>query len=128
MRDELPAASGCERPDIALDLDCVMAFGESAGGYLALQSAVLFSHILNIKAVISISGPLDNRVNAVVPGPRIILGMRPPPPRQAEALIREYMRRNKPGTVRTAGDPAEMWPLLLSIHRKYSIRSFLPAP
>ncbi|KAF4629656.1 hypothetical protein G7Y89_g8490 [Cudoniella acicularis] len=118
VHDELSTILRHHHPDVTLNLDQVLAFGESAGGYLALQSAVLFSNILDIKAVISVSGPLDNRVNAIVPGPRVIMGMRPPSPRQAEALIREYIRKNKPGTVRTEGDSTEMWPLLLSIHQQ----------
>jgi len=40
------------------------------------------------------------------------LGTMPPPPRQAEGLIRSYIKRTK-GSVRTVGDPVHMWELLL---------------
>lgn len=119
MRDELPSIADRESWHASPDLGRVACIGESGGGWLAMQSALLFSAKIDIKAVISISAPLDGSCTAkyTVPGPKVILGARPPPPREAEALIREYMRSFKPGAVRSEGDPAEMWQLLLCIFR-----------
>jgi hypothetical protein len=43
------------------------------------------------------------------------MGSRPPPPRQAEAIIRTYIKSMKPEAVRTGCDPSDMWELVLCI-------------
>lgn len=53
--------------------------------------------------------------------PRMILGTMPPPPRQAEMHIREYMRCIKPGTVRSESDPDDLWELFLCLVRKLGL-------
>lgn len=122
MHDELPLIADRESWRASPDLDRVAAIGASSGGNLAMQMALLPSRKVNVKAVISVCAPLEYIGNGtLVPqGPRCILGAWPPPPRQAEALIRDYIRAIKPGTVRLGGDPADMWPMLLSIVRKCS--------
>ncbi|KAK5657864.1 hypothetical protein OQA88_2412 [Cercophora sp. LCS_1] len=96
------------------DLNRVLCAGHSAGGTLALMSAVHRPDV-NVKAVVSLYGPLDNSVPELkLARPRKILGSWPPPPRQAEALIRSYVLKTK-GTTRSTGSPAEMWPLVASI-------------
>lgn len=121
IHDELPSIAERESWHASPDLDRVAAIGASSGGYMALQMALLFSTKVNVKAVMTVCSPLnDISSGTLVPkGPRRILGSMPPPPRQAEALIRNYIRGIKPGAVRTEGDPADMWPMLLSVAREY---------
>ena len=122
MHDQLPSIAIREAWPASPDLGRVAAIGASSGGYLAMQMALLFSHKIDLKAVMSVCAPLnDISSGTLVPrGPRRILGSWPPPPRQAEALIRDYIRGIKPGTVRSEGDPADMWPMLLSIAREWN--------
>lgn len=96
--------------DAVPDLNRIACTGQSAGGYLAVQSALLFPELARIKVVASMGGSLNTDVPSCrIPGPRIILGKRPPPPGKAENIIRTYMKNIKPQTVRTSGDVLEMW-------------------
>ncbi len=45
----------------------------------------------------------------------MILGKRPPPPWEAESILRDYVRGIRPGAVRTSGDPVEMWEFLTCV-------------
>ena len=121
MHGDLPLITDREAWHASPDLSRVAAIGASSGGYLAMQMALLFSTKVDVKAVMSVCAPLnDISSGTLVPkGPRRILGSMPPPPRQAEALIRDYIRGIKPGAVRSEGDPADMWPMLLSIAREF---------
>ena len=97
------------------DLSKVACCGESAGGYLAVQSALLFPDS-NIKVIISASGPIHANVpHFTIPGPKTIMGSRPQPPRQTEATIRNYLKNMKPGAIRTGCEPGEMWELVICI-------------
>ncbi|CAI6338613.1 unnamed protein product [Periconia digitata] len=118
MKNDFISVSERERWHARPNLGQVACMGESSGGYLALQSALLGSSGIDIKVVITISAPLDGDIcikRFGIPSPRMILGSWPPPPRRAEAIIRDYIRAIKPGTVRTEGDPVAMWPLLMCI-------------
>jgi acetyl esterase/lipase len=119
MRDDLPSIADQESWHVSPDLNRIACVGESAGGWLAVHSSLLFSSRIEIKAVISISAPLGDSgaIKYSVPGPRVIMGARPPPARQAELMIKKYIRAIKPGAIRSVGDPAEMWQLLLCIFR-----------
>ena len=118
------------RPDIGNILCC----GESSGGFISVYCALHLDSMLQdnllsssgdetleekakIRAVISISAPLDvTTLDIRVPRPRVFMGMRPPPPRQALAKIRAYIKNIRPGSVRTGCEPtADMWELLLCI-------------
>lgn len=130
MHDQLPSIADREAWHASPDLGRVAAVGASSGGYLAMQMALLFSKKIDVKAVMSVCAPLnDISSGTLVPrGPRRILGSWPPPPRQAEALIRDYIRGIKPGAVRSEGDPADMWPMLLSIAREWCFFFFFSFP
>jgi acetyl esterase/lipase len=106
------AAPWHARPDLA-NIACA---GQSCGGRLAAQSALLFPHA-HIRALISISAPLHGAVpHFTVPRPKIIMGARPPPPRQAEALVRAYLKAMPPGALSTGRDPSpDLWELVLCI-------------
>lgn len=120
------------------DLSRILCCGESSGGALAVYSGLEISSILSpdgavpdreaaiggyedadvaIQAVISTYAPLDPDVPELrIPRPRTIMGMRPPPPRRAEVLIRNYMqsRQQQSGDIRTWQEPTpEMWELFL---------------
>jgi acetyl esterase/lipase len=117
MKDELPAIAHRESWHASPDLNCVASLGQSGGAFLAPHSTLLPEWAIDIKVVVCISGTLDTNapLKLGVPLPRVIMGTRPPPPRQAEALIRDYIRNIEPGAVRTKGDPIDMWPLLICI-------------
>lgn len=119
----------------------MLCCGESSGGfvsvYCALNLASMLQHDdamldetekkerLQIRAVISISAPLDATAPEYkVPRPRVFMGRRPPPPRQALAKIRAYIKGIPPqGRIRTGCEPtADMWELLLCIAKQ----AFLP--
>ncbi|KAL2284624.1 hypothetical protein FJTKL_08724 [Diaporthe vaccinii] len=90
--------------------------GTSAGGYLAVQSALLFPHLSQIKVIISIAGSLYTDIPYYrIPGPKTILGKKAPVPHKAESIVRTYVKGIKPGTIRTSGDPVEMWELLTCV-------------
>ncbi|PLB55539.1 putative polyketide synthase [Aspergillus steynii IBT 23096] len=98
------------------DLSRVACAGTSAGAYLAMQSSLLFPQISQIKVILSIAGSLYTDIpHYKVPGPKVILGKRPPPPRKAEMIIREYTKNMKEGVIRTSGDAVEMWEFLTCV-------------
>ena len=81
-----------------------------------MQSALLFPRLSQIKLLISTAGSLNTDIPYYrVPGPKLILGKRPPPPWKAESIVREYVKGMKPGVVRTSGDPVEMWEFLTCV-------------
>jgi acetyl esterase/lipase len=127
------------RPDVGNVLCC----GESSGGFLSVYCALHLDtmlqrdHLLGcsssdenvqdqvrIRAVISISAPLDATAPEYkVPRPRVFIGRSPPPPRQALAKIRAYIKGIPPGSIRTGCEPTpDMWELLLCIAQQ----AFLP--
>lgn len=110
----LPGIAASECWDHWPDVHRVISAGHSAGGSLALHSAMQRLDV-PVRAVLSLYGPLYYDVPELrTARPRPILGVMPPPPRQAERIIRTYVQRTK-GTVRTAGDVLEMWGLVACI-------------
>nr|A0A345BJN2.1 RecName: Full=Probable carboxylesterase clz11; AltName: Full=Squalestatin S1 biosynthesis cluster protein clz11; AltName: Full=Zaragozic acid A biosynthesis cluster protein 11 [Curvularia lunata]AXF50645.1 hydrolase [Curvularia lunata] len=96
------------------DLTRILCVGQSGGGSMAVHSALLHPEY-SIKVIVSLYAPLYHNVpNLTVPRPRRILGTMPPPPRKAEGLIRSYIKQSK-GSVRTGGNPFDMWELLLCL-------------
>jgi hypothetical protein len=110
------------------DLTRLACTGQSAGGYLAVQSALLFPDLSQIKVVASMGGSLNTDIpHCRIPGPRVILGKRPPPPGKAESIIRTYLKNIKPQTVRTSGDVMEMWNLLTCVLQQAYLARWLGA-
>ena len=69
--------------------------GESAGGYLALQSAFLFNRTANLRAVIAQYPALHTDLAAFNPRPA-----KPDP--ALDAVVADYVKGVVPGTVRTS--------------------------
>ncbi|KAI0124128.1 putative polyketide synthase [Xylariales sp. AK1849] len=112
--ETFPGVVESESWSVRPDVGRILCAGHSAGGTLALLSA-LERPDAAVKAILSLYGPLDDSVPELkMARPRMILGSWPPPPRQAEATIRSYVQRTR-GTVRTHGDPVEMWELVTCI-------------
>ncbi|CAF9919935.1 MAG: hypothetical protein ALECFALPRED_001378 [Alectoria fallacina] len=98
------------------DLTRLACTGQSAGGYLAVQSALLFPELSQIKVLASMGGSLHTDIpDCRIPGPRVILGRKPPPPGKAESIVRTYLRNIKPQTVRTSGNVVDMWEFLTCV-------------
>ncbi|KAL9618289.1 MAG: hypothetical protein Q9160_007000 [Pyrenula sp. 1 TL-2023] len=113
---------------VDVDVGDTVCCGESSGGWLSVWGAMVLGlgrkggegkeqQRVRIRAVISISAPLDATAKEYkVPRPRVFMGRSPPPPRQALAKIRAYIKRIEPGSIRTGCEPTpEMWELLLCI-------------
>lgn len=114
LHDEFPALA--ENWNIVPDLSRIACTGQSAGGYLAVQSALLFGELSKIKVIATMGGSIDANIpQCRLPGPRLILGKRPPPPGKAESIIRTYLKGIKRETVRTSGDVVEMWNLVTCV-------------
>jgi pimeloyl-ACP methyl ester carboxylesterase len=110
------------------DLTRLACTGQSAGGYLAVQSALLFPELSRIKVLASMGGSLNTNIPSCrIPRPRLILGKRPPPPAKAEAIVRSYVRNIKPGTVRTSGNVIEMWNFLTCVLQQAYLARWLGA-
>ncbi|KAL4939384.1 Alpha/Beta hydrolase protein [Aspergillus oleicola] len=119
-----------------VDITNILCCGESSGGFISVYCALHLSSMLRlqadvrdrgnqetgetmlkIRAVISISAPLDATAPEYkVPRPRVFMGQRPPPPREAVAKIRAYIKGIPEGSIRTGCEPtSEMWELLLCV-------------
>ncbi|KAI3327058.1 putative polyketide synthase [Xylariaceae sp. AK1471] len=147
LQKELPLymeQQNLPRPDIGDILCC----GESSGGFISVYNAFHLDSMLQqgdehnssiekpvlekvtIRAVISISAPLDaTGPEYKVPRPRVFMGRRPPPPRQALATIRNYIKAIPKGNIRTGCDPTpEMWELFMCIAQQAQLpRLFGPS-
>ncbi|KAL4977325.1 Alpha/Beta hydrolase protein [Aspergillus desertorum] len=125
------------------DINNVLCCGESSGGFISVYCALRSDTMLplqgrvletagakgveeqvRIRAVISISAPLDATAPEYkVPRPRIFMGRSPPPPREALRNIRAYINAIPRGAIRTGCEPtSDMWELLLCIAQQ----AFLP--
>ena len=112
--DTLPGVAESESWNVRPDANRILCAGHSAGGSIALHSAVGRPDAA-VKALVSLYGPLYSNVPELkLARPRMIAGSWPPSPREAEAKIRSYVQRTK-DTIRTHGDPVEMWELFACI-------------
>ncbi|RDL36342.1 uncharacterized protein BP5553_05694 [Venustampulla echinocandica] len=100
----LPSVAESESWSVRPNVDHIICAGHSAGGIIALHSA-LERPDAAVKAVVSLYGPLYGNVTELkMARPRKILGSWPPSPRQAEVNIRSYIKRTK-GSAATDGEP-----------------------
>jgi len=108
--ESFPSITQAASWNVQPDLNRIVCIGQSAGGCIAIHSA-LDRPDVNIRAVVSLHGPLVMVSELKTSHPRIVGGVMPPPPRQAEAKIRAYIALTK-GNVRTVGNPVDMWELV----------------
>ena len=84
-----------------------------------MQSAVLFPELSKIKVIASMGGSLHTDIPYCrIPGPRLILGKKTPPPGKAENIVRTYVRNIKPSAVRTQGNVMEMRDFLTCVFQQ----------
>ncbi|KAM3504770.1 hypothetical protein MY11210_008228 [Beauveria gryllotalpidicola] len=109
------------------NIEQVITIGHSAGGYLAMQSWFLAPSRIKIKAIISISAPLDHKsvLQAQVPGFQDLGMVEKISSREAESFIKNFIAGLEPNSMRTSGDPIEMWMLFASISRQGQIPRLL---
>lgn len=93
VQNYLPTFIAEKCPGLTVDLNRTATVGESAGGYLALQSAFLFPSA-NIKAVMASYCALYPDIDWV-PQPSS-------PPAEATAFVEAYLSQIKPGSVRVS--------------------------
>jgi acetyl esterase/lipase len=105
VHKSLPSVLSERWPGLSLDLNRVAAAGESAGGYLALQSAALFP-AANIKLVMAQYCAIDLENPAYSP---------PGPVPSADDPLDEYKKALKPGSVRLSSPFPEKWQLTKAI-------------
>lgn len=105
LHGSLGAAVESLAMEVQPDFERTLVAGESAGGYLAVQSALLHPEA-RISAVISQYGMLDNTLpHFTKPGEKYMAGA----PQQPESEVDEYLRDMKPGDVRSSTHPWELW-------------------
>ena len=110
----LPKIAASESWDVRPDVKRTICAGQSSGAVIGVHSALEHQDV-QIRAVLALYGPLCFDVPLLnMPKPRIIGGSRPPAPRQAEAMIRSYITRNK-GKTRTSGNPTDDWELVMTM-------------
>ncbi|KAK7582866.1 hypothetical protein V3481_012163 [Fusarium oxysporum f. sp. vasinfectum] len=102
----LPAAVSAVWPNIVIDLTRIAAGGESAGGYLALQSAFLFPEMA-IRLVMAQYPTLD------ISDPKFHSGPFQAP--SEASIVDEYLKRLKPGAIRLSSPFPQKWELMTAI-------------
>ena len=111
IKTSLPKAVAEMATGVVADTNNVLVAGESAGGYLAIQSALLQPDA-GIKAVISQYGMLDNRIaHFTQKGEKYMAGA----PQQPESEVDDYIRDMKKGAVRTETHPWELWLFICAV-------------
>ncbi|KAL1311779.1 hypothetical protein AAFC00_001863 [Neodothiora populina] len=108
-------------PNVEADLTQTLVAGESAGGYLATQSALRFPEI-NFKAVISQYGMIDLEDRHYTEAyPKNLFGT----PR-VESAVEDYLKTFKPGTIRSsATDVDSTWMFVVEVMRQGRYLEFL---
>jgi acetyl esterase/lipase len=91
---------------IQIDMNSILVCGESAGGYLAIQSALLLPN-MRFKAILSQYGMLDHKLAHFTQKSttKYLAGA----PQQPESEIENYLLDMQKGAVRTETHPWEMW-------------------
>jgi acetyl esterase/lipase len=85
-------------PHLTPDLDRVAVAGESAGGFLAIQSALLFNHAAKLRAVIAQYPALHTDLTTSADK-----GVRPPnDDPKLRAVVDGYLESIEPGSVRVS--------------------------
>lgn len=108
LHAHLPAAVHTQWPHLTPDLDRVVAVGESAGGYLSMQSALLFNRTAKLRATIAQYPGLYPDLKA--------FGERPKnADPKADVIVEEYVKNIKPGAIRTSSTWPEVTEFLFAV-------------
>ncbi|KAH6982460.1 Alpha/Beta hydrolase protein [Ilyonectria destructans] len=105
IHNSLPSILSERWPGLLLDLDRIAAAGESAGGFLALQSATLFP-TAGIRLVMAQYCAIDVDNPAYNPAP-----IAPP----TDDHLQTYMESVNPGSIRLSSPFPEKWDLVQAI-------------
>ena len=98
---------------VSADIDHILVTGESAGGWLALQSALLPTSRKMVSAVISHYPMIDMR-DPYYTGDYEKQIFTPVAPQQPRHILSDYLANLKPGQVVTSGTPPDRVPLVVS--------------
>jgi acetyl esterase/lipase len=101
LHRELPSVLSNKWPSITADLNRILAVGGGGGGYLALQSAMLFNTHAKIKAVIAQYPAMYPDIMSFSPRPAEV-------DPSFDAIIDDYIKNVKPGAVRTQSPYPEL--------------------
>ncbi|GLA81452.1 hypothetical protein AtubIFM56815_005103 [Aspergillus tubingensis] len=116
LHSSLPTEVGRARKGLSPQLSKVAVAGESAGGYLSLQSAFLFpeariSVVLAQYATLDIDSPFYNPP--------------PPSPPSGHSIVNEYLAKLKPSSVRVSSPMPDRWDLCEAILAEGRHREFI---
>jgi acetyl esterase/lipase len=118
VRDGLQSHLSTVRPGIEADLEKVIAYGESAGGTLAIQSGFVQPPGF-IKAVIAAYPGLNSGVKRAAP----IMGAPTIPPN----ILEEFLKSIEPGKIVTSAEPPARMHIALSIAQQGRTLEFFGA-
>ncbi|KAL5585693.1 hypothetical protein FOVSG1_013385 [Fusarium oxysporum f. sp. vasinfectum] len=107
VRDSFPAKVSGISSGLSLDLSRLAVTGESAGGFLSLQSAFLFPE-LDIKLVMVQYGTLDLEHHLYNSPPAV-------PPAADNELVEQFLKRIQPGDIRLSSPPPKNWDFCLAV-------------
>ncbi|KAI5201084.1 hypothetical protein AUEXF2481DRAFT_38949 [Aureobasidium subglaciale EXF-2481] len=111
VKTSLPSEVAKMANGVEIDSNNILVAGESAGGYLAIQSSLLHPNS-GIKAVISQYGMLDNTIPQFTQkGHKNMAGA----PQQPESEVNDYLHDMQKGAVRTNTHPWEMWLFICAV-------------
>jgi acetyl esterase/lipase len=99
LHAHLPATISAHWPHLTADLGHIAAVGESAGGYLAMQSALLFSRTAKLRAAIAQYPGLYPDLTGFADRPKTA-------DPKFDALVAEYVKNTAPGAIRVSSP----WP------------------
>jgi acetyl esterase/lipase len=105
-------------PHLTPDLDRIAAIGESAGGYLALQSAFLYGATAQPRAVVASYPAIYPDIAAYNPRPQV-------PDPKLDAVVEDYLASIPPGTVQTSAPFPQKGQLSMATTRNGSKRRIL---
>jgi len=121
LHQELPGVVGKRWPNLAPNLNQILALGESGGGCAALESAFLFNDHAKIKAIIAPYPACYPDIPSFNPRPAEV-------DPALDASVDEYLKTMSGGPVRTQSPYPEMGAILSTAMAAGRYRDFLGSP
>lgn len=121
VANSLPSEVSKISNSVEADLSQILVAGESAGGYLATQSAIHFPQ-LKFKAIISQYGMLDMEHPHFSQAYHKEMSGEPHLP---VGVVDDYRKSLRPDAVRSSTIPPELWSLIVETVREGRILDFL---